>query len=116
MKTIPTNLSIFLHYLNWESGNVHVKERLENTYGWLQSKLSRIADHELINELQANPSDPEVQQRWREILDEAADEDDLFSEELSVRLKETVEQIQSHDPKGYQTLVAKQKGLRSANQ
>ncbi|SHN25368.1 hypothetical protein SAMN04488057_11416 [Cyclobacterium lianum] len=112
MKNIPAQLPIILHYLNLKSGNEHLKQSLEKTFEWLNYKLSRIADHEQIQQLRYNPSDPEVQEQWRQILEEAIEEDDLYAEELNVMLHEAVELIQLEDPDGYQALVANQLGRR----
>ncbi|MDN3688763.1 hypothetical protein [Cyclobacterium jeungdonense] len=113
MKTIPAQLPMILHYLNGESGKENVKESLEKTYEWLSYKLSRIADHEQVKKLKAKPYDPQVQEQWRQILEEAIAEEDLFYKELEVMLYEAVEFIQINDPKGYQTLLANQNSLKT---
>ncbi|WP_162343588.1 hypothetical protein [Cyclobacterium salsum] len=109
MKTIPAQLPMILHYLNQESGKENVKESLEKTYDWLSYKLSRITDHEQVKKLQAKPFDPQVQEQWRQILEDAIAEDDLYYEELEVMLKEAVALIQIKDPEGYHALLTKQR-------
>lgn len=101
MKTLPTQLFVILHYLNWESGKKKVRERLEKTYDWLGCKLSRTTEPDQLKKLETKPSDPEVQEQWRMILEESIEEDDLFFKELNVRLKEAVELIQDKDPEWY---------------
>lgn len=108
MKSIPAQLPIILHYLNQQSGKENVKESLEKTFEWLNYKLSRITSHEQVKQLRNKPSDPQVQEQWRRILEEAIEEDDLYYEELKVMLHEAVELIQINDPEGYQALVANQ--------
>lgn len=99
---------MILQYLNEESGKENVKESLEKTYDWLGYKLSRIADHEQVQNLHAKPFDTQVQEEWREILEEAIAEEDLFYKELEVMLQEAVELIQINDPEGYKALLASQ--------
>ncbi|HSI76658.1 MAG TPA: hypothetical protein VK957_12205 [Lunatimonas sp.] len=108
MKTLPTQLPIILHYLNLESGNKKVIGSLEKTYDWLKYKLARTTFPDQLKELQDNPGDPEVQDQWRMILEEAVAEDDLLFEELDVRLREAVAFIQDNDPEWYQAHSANQ--------
>lgn len=108
MKTLPTQLFVILHYLNWESGKNKVRERLENTYDWLGCKLSRTTESNQLEKLETHPGDPEVQEKWRLILEEAIEEDDLFYNELNVRLEEAVELIQDKDPEWYQAHLTNQ--------
>ncbi|MEX2568398.1 MAG: hypothetical protein WD431_20815 [Cyclobacteriaceae bacterium] len=108
MKALPAQLPIILSYLNDESGEEKVKERLGNIYGWLESKLARTTDHETLNQLKAKQSDPEVREQWRMILEEAIAEDDLFYEELEAWLNEGVELIQNNDREWYQTYLNNQ--------
>ena len=108
MKTLPKQLPIILHYLNLEFGEKKVIERLEKTYDWLKYKLARTTHYDQLTMLQDNPSDPEVQDQWRAIIEEAIAEDDLLYGELDVRLQEAVTFIQDNDPEWYQSLSANQ--------
>lgn len=102
MKTLPTQLPIILHYLNSEFGKNKVKERLEKTYDWLKYKLAPTTFSDQLSKLEANPSNPEVQDQWRMILEEAVAEDDLLFRELDIRLREAVAFIRDNDPEWYQ--------------
>ncbi len=84
----------------------NVQERLEKTYDWLGCKLSRTTEPDQLEKLETQPGDPEVQEQWRRILEEAIEEDDLFYNELNVRLEEAVELIQDKDPEWYQAHLA----------
>ncbi|WP_439481471.1 hypothetical protein [Cyclobacterium plantarum] len=98
MKTQLTQLSLILDYLNQESGINKVKERLETTYEWLRCKLSRASEPDELKRLETNSNHPEVQAKWRLIIEEAIQEDDLFYNELKVRLQEAVQWIEEKDP------------------
>jgi hypothetical protein len=108
MKTLPTHLPLILHYLNLEFGNKKVIEKLEKTYDWLKYKLSPTTFSDQLKKLQVNPGDPEVQDQWRMIIEEAIAENDLLYEELDVRLQEAVAYIQNNDPEWYQAHTANQ--------
>jgi hypothetical protein len=108
MKTLPTQLFVILHYLNWESGKKTVRERLENTYDWLGCKLSRTTEPDQLKKLKAKPGDPEAQEKWRLIIEEAIEEDDLFYNEFNVRMVEAGELIRDKDPEWYQAHLSNQ--------
>ncbi len=108
MKTLPTQLPIILHYLNSEFGKNKVKESLEKTYDWLKYKLAPTTFSDQLKKLEDNPSDPEVQDQWRIIIEEAIAEDDLLHRELDIRLQEAVAFIRDNDPEWYQTHSEKQ--------
>lgn len=108
MKTLLTHLPIILQYLNLESGNKKVIEKLEKTYDWLKYKLAPTTFSDQLKKLLDNPSDPEVQDQWRMIIEEAIAEDDLLYEELDVRLQEVVAFIRKNDPEWYQAHSANQ--------
>lgn len=102
MKTLPTQLPIILHYLNSEFGKNKVKDSLEKTYDWLKYKLAPTTFSDQLKKLEGNPSNPEVQDQWRMILEEAVAEDDLLFRELEVRLREAVAFIRDNDTEWYQ--------------
>lgn len=68
-----------------------------------------------LKKLEDNPSDPEVLDQWRLIIEEAIAEDDLLRRELDIRLQEAVAFIRENDPKWYIAYSAKQNSEKPTN-
>ncbi|MBD3629955.1 hypothetical protein [Cyclobacterium sp.] len=98
MEKLPTPIPRMLIYLHDASGKEKVKERLQVIYDWMQSKLTRSNGDDALNKLWENPKDLAFQENLNQAIEEAHAEDDLFHEELNVRLAEVEDLINKEDP------------------